>query len=484
MSSSSYNSYTAALLQPIPSHRPHVEPTRTITSKRIVSLDAFRGFNVMLMIFVDNVGAAFPLIDHSPWNGVHLADFVMPWFDFMVGVSIALSFKRFVKPKYLDDPSSTERCKGCNKAAWRFFKIFILGVLTQGCEDLFVCNLKYVRIMGILQRVAVCFILTAMIELYTGKSTSVCEYKTEEEAHFAVCSRSKFHWAGCLLLCTVWTVIMYGVDVVPAYGEICGSGVLTPACNAQRVVDAALLGVDHMYFPTNGGDHEGRDITYERMPNCSTCSPGKCVPPPNASTWCTDAPFDPEGLVSSLTASADTMIGAHAGFVLLLLAKDTWKVRHWYGLGLVLVLLSLPLHYCNVQPWNTDLYTITFLMLTSGLGCIVLATFYWLIEVRKCCLLIFQPCIWVGKNAIAVYVLAESGFPQWILAQFFYGKRENNLSNVLWPTGIFWGDASNDDHRLLHPSYDVSILVWTFVYIAVWVMVAWWMDRKKWYIKL
>ena len=469
-------------LKPIASHQPHQEPTK---SKRILALDAFRGFNVMLMIFVDNVGSAFPSIDHSPWNGVHLADLVMPWFDFMVGVSIALSFKRFVTPKHSTDRTTTMRVKGCQKATVRFVKIFVLGVLTQGCENLFVCNLKYVRIMGILQRVAVCFIVTAMIELYTGTVTHSRSYQTEEEAHLAICTRSKWHWCGVVVLSVVWTIIMYGINVQPAFGETCGYGILTPACNAQRVVDASILGVNHMYFPTNGGDHAGRDITFERLSNCSSCSPGKCVAPANVSSWCANAPFDPEGLVSSLTASAGTMIGAHAGFVILLVAKDTWRVRHWYGLGLLLVTLSLPLHYCDAQRWNTDLYTVTFLMLTSGLGCILLGTFYWLLEVRKCCHHFFQPMIWVGKNAITIYVLAESGLPQWLLAIFYINNNVNaNLSNILWPTGIYWGDASDDDHRLLHPSHDFGVLVWTIAYIGVWTMVAWWMNRKKWYIKL
>ena len=124
-------------------------------------------------------------------------------------------------------------------------------------------------------------------------------------------------------------------------------------------------------------------------------------------------------------------------------------------------------------------------MLTSALGCILLGTFYWLLEVRKCCHHFFQPMIWVGKNAITIYVLAESGLPQWLLAIFYINNNVNaNLSNILWPTGIYWGDASDDDHRLLHPSHDVGVLVWTIAYIGVWTMVAWWMNRKKWYIKL
>ena len=45
------------------------------------------------MILVDDAGGAFPSINHSPWYGVTLADFVMPFFLFSVGVSIGLVFK-------------------------------------------------------------------------------------------------------------------------------------------------------------------------------------------------------------------------------------------------------------------------------------------------------------------------------------------------------------------------------------------------------
>lgn len=62
------------------------------------------------MILVDGAGGAFPSINHSPWFGVTLADFVMPFFLFLVGVSVALAFKvcfyflyilPFLFPEYL-----------------------------------------------------------------------------------------------------------------------------------------------------------------------------------------------------------------------------------------------------------------------------------------------------------------------------------------------------------------------------------------------
>lgn len=46
-----------------------------------------------LMILVDDAGGVYERIDHSPWNGCTLADFVMPFFLFIVGVAIALALK-------------------------------------------------------------------------------------------------------------------------------------------------------------------------------------------------------------------------------------------------------------------------------------------------------------------------------------------------------------------------------------------------------
>lgn len=56
------------------------------------------------MILVDDAGGEWPMIGHAPWNGCNLADFVMPFFLFIVGMSIALSLKvghifRFIQQK-------------------------------------------------------------------------------------------------------------------------------------------------------------------------------------------------------------------------------------------------------------------------------------------------------------------------------------------------------------------------------------------------
>lgn len=45
------------------------------------------------MMLVDYVGSIFPVIAHVPWNGLHLAEFVMPFFLFVAGISVAIVYK-------------------------------------------------------------------------------------------------------------------------------------------------------------------------------------------------------------------------------------------------------------------------------------------------------------------------------------------------------------------------------------------------------
>ncbi len=58
-----------------------------------VKLRYLQWWSVQIMILVDQAGGKWPSINHSPWNGVTLADFVMPFFLFIVGVALALTYQ-------------------------------------------------------------------------------------------------------------------------------------------------------------------------------------------------------------------------------------------------------------------------------------------------------------------------------------------------------------------------------------------------------
>ena len=58
-----------------------------------IKLSTFPLLSYQLMMLVDYGGSIFPIIAHAPWNGIRLADFVMPFFLFIAGVSLALVYK-------------------------------------------------------------------------------------------------------------------------------------------------------------------------------------------------------------------------------------------------------------------------------------------------------------------------------------------------------------------------------------------------------
>jgi len=89
--------------------------------RRLASLDVFRGLTVALMILVDDAGGILPAINHSPWNGVTLADFVMLFFLFIVGVSLGIVYKKL-----------SNKVVATRKAILKAFKLLILGIVLQG----------------------------------------------------------------------------------------------------------------------------------------------------------------------------------------------------------------------------------------------------------------------------------------------------------------------------------------------------------------
>eukprot|EP01147_Barroeca_monosierra_P004204 gene4204-6550_t len=440
---------------------------KEVPKERLSSLDVFRGVTVALMIFVDETGSSFPPIDHCPWNGIRLADFVMPFFDFIVGVSLALSFKKFDleglslnnETNKLDATTSPRQGPALRKATIRFLKLFSLGMLTQGGIDIMQYDVGHIRIMGILQRVAVCYYAVALMEIFLPRSKRYRNYNEPESTRG----------------------IMYGVPVPSSFGEECGRGILTPACNAASYIDKHVLTIQHMYFPENGGSPGDNDVTFQRLPDCSTCSPGKCVPPEDAPAWCLNAPFDPEGLVSSLNAIVTTIIGIHYGHILRRIQTPKMRMTYWTLFGVFQLLLGLVLHFTNIIPMNTDLYSISYTFVTGGTAGLALVAFYIVVDRLKYASWSWIGFKYMGMNAIVMYLCAEGGIIEYILGAFYLNKPENNLANILYPTGVFWGDS---DDRPYKPTYNYQIMLWTIGFIGVWILVARCMFHRRIFITI
>ena len=64
-------------------------------TKRLISLDAFRGLTIAAMILVNNPGSwehVYAPLEHAAWNGITPTDLIFPFFLFIVGVAIAYAY--------------------------------------------------------------------------------------------------------------------------------------------------------------------------------------------------------------------------------------------------------------------------------------------------------------------------------------------------------------------------------------------------------
>lgn len=99
-------------------------------SKRLVSLDAFRGATIALMVLVNDPGDgrhAYAPLKHSQWNGWTITDVVFPSFLWIVGVAITLSLDRRLQ-------EGVPRAKLLLQAARRALIIYVLGLVVYAAK--------------------------------------------------------------------------------------------------------------------------------------------------------------------------------------------------------------------------------------------------------------------------------------------------------------------------------------------------------------
>jgi len=191
------------------------------TKKRLSSLDAFRGITIAGMILVNNPGSwkyIYAPLRHAPWHGWTPTDLVFPFFLFIVGVSVSLALSKRIERG--DSLASVYL-----KVVMRSLVLFALGMLLR---LLFHFNFEGVRIPGVLQRIAVCYLVSALVFSKVGT-----------KGRIAVIF---FLLAGYYLVMKLVPVPGYGPGIMDFQGNLCG------------YIDTKLLG-GHLYKP--GFDPEG-----------------------------------------------------------------------------------------------------------------------------------------------------------------------------------------------------------------------------------
>jgi predicted acyltransferase len=365
---------------------------KSITSGRLLSLDAFRGYTVAAMIMVNFPGSeehVFFTLRHTKWNGLSFTDLVAPFFLFIVGVSIAFACSGKLAAKAPKGPLY-------KKIVLRALKIFAIGMFLNAMPDF---NWSELRYTGTLHRIAIVFLVSAIIYLNTN---------WKQQA-----------WIAAIILLGYW-IILLGV---PTPGE--GGVVLLPGRNIAAWIDLQFL-------------------------------PGKMW----RGTW------DPEGIMSTFPSIATCITGMLVGRLIQLPIGTSLKLNYLFTAGIAgaiagyLVGLAFPV--------NENLWTSSFVLVTSGFACLIFGVFYFIADElgysRWC-----MPGVVFGANAITVYVLGD------LFALFFYSFKisghtiNEHAVNTMVTAGML---------------PELASWIFALAYVAILFIPAVIMYRKKIFIKL
>ena len=306
-------------------------------ASRLVSLDVFRGLTIAGMILVNNNGdesAAYWPLKHSRWNGWTPTDLVFPFFLFIVGVSMTFSFSSRLKR----GESSRQLLA---HAVRRSMILFALGVFLNGFPNQF--HPAAIRIEGVLQRIALCYLLAALVVLQTGTRGRV----------------------------TVIAVCLIGYWVLMRFVPVPGFGVpthavplLDPDRNLAAWLDRKLL-IGHLYEATR----------------------------------------DPEGLLSTIPALATTLIGVLTGDWLRSNAGSRRKVIGMVALGILGIAAGR--FFGIWFPINKKLWTSSYVLFTGGAALLGLSLCYAVLDLKKWRDRWTMPILVFGMNSIVAYAFSE-----------------------------------------------------------------------------
>lgn len=296
----------------------------TEATRRLRSLDAFRGLTVAAMLLVNNPGtwsAIYAPFRHAAWHGWTPTDLIFPFFLFIVGVTTELAPKR---------PLRILR---------RGLIIILLGLLLNAFPAF---DLPTLRWSGVLQRIGIVYMATAFIALFFAGG------RTSRPPSAGRLARPHATASIALLI----AALLFG------YWLILAQGPLAPAeATVAAEVDRALI--------------------------------------PEAHMWAQSRTWDPEGPLSTIPAIATALLGILAAP--LVRERKVKMLTLWgvagFGAGWAWGL---------VFPINKSLWTSSYVLLTAGLACLLLAAFIVVIDVRRSWKA--SALVTFGINPIAAFV--------------------------------------------------------------------------------
>ena len=402
--------------------------------QRYYSLDIFRGATVCLMILVNNPGSSYVYapLDHAPWHGVTPTDLVFPFFLFALGNALA-----FVMPRL----QAAGDGAFWRKVGKRTLLIWGIGIFLtwypfmQYNGDTLIAkgwtwinakgDLVGVRILGVLARIALSYFFASIIIYYLKPRGAL--------------------FVGLVLLLLYWFMMV-------ALGNPTDPFSMTGYFG--NAIDKAILTEPHMYH--------GEGIA-----------------------------FDPEGIMSTIPAIVQVIFGFLVGdFIrkrgqqIAEIDKPETKGFEEYKMLTILFIAAVALLFTGyawglVFPINKKIWTSSYVVYTSGLAIIVLATLIYAIEIKKIRGWWTKFFDVFGKNALFIFAFS-SFLPKtlWML-RWKTGVNEQGLTTYSDPWHWFAKLCSQLPGRPENGSLLFSLCV-IFIFWAI----CYWMDKKKIYVKV
>jgi predicted acyltransferase len=405
-------------------------------NQRFYSLDVFRGATIAFMILVNDPGSwahIYSPLEHAPWHGLTPTDLVFPFFLFAVGNAMA-----FVMPRYETSGDGAF----WRKVVKRTVLIFLIGLFLNWFPFLQWQNGELifrkwtwlrnngeeagVRIFGVLQRIALSYFFAAVIIYYA-----------KPRGAFLI---------GTLLLLIYWALCIAGNPVDPySLAGWFGTG-----------IDKKLLGEAHMYH--------GEGVA-----------------------------FDPEGLMSTIPSIAEVIFGFLVGDYIRKRGKTIEatpaeipsSTNPLYQTLTVLFIAATALLFTGYIwnfsfPINKKIWTSSYVVCTVGLAIIVLATLVYFVELRNARGWWARFFDAFGKNPLFIFALSGLIPKTLALIRIPNGVREDGQQAYISPLGWFY---ENVCAKIPGPP-ELGSLVFAICFVLLLWAVAYWMDKRKIYIRV
>ncbi|HKW28828.1 MAG TPA: heparan-alpha-glucosaminide N-acetyltransferase domain-containing protein [Verrucomicrobiae bacterium] len=334
-------------------------------SRRLMSLDALRGFDMFWIIGADSLVYALNQmsqtrptaflayeLDHSDWQGMRFYDLIFPLFVFLAGVALVFSLGKTL--------ATSGRARALQRVFVRSILLYALGVF---CYGGFANSWPDIRLLGVLQRIALAYFFTGLF---------FCFFKPR--VLVVIC-------AG--LLVGYWAAMTFVPfpDVRP-----------TP----QTQIIGRETGFTNVSQLNLASTHYIRGAFVKGV-NLSNYVDQKYLP---GYKW--DGTWDPEGILSTIPAVGTCLLGVFAGLLMRdQKIKDHRKVLYLLSFGVLAVAVGW---IWGLQfPVIKKIWTSSYVLVAGGYSAILLGVFYQIVDVWKwqtwC-----RPFVWIGMNPLTLYL--------------------------------------------------------------------------------